>query len=37
MLLLGLIMFVSALAFLGIAAKEIFIKTVDNFFSRRKL
>lgn len=36
MLLLGLIMFIGALAFLGIAAKEIFIKAVDQFFDGRK-
>jgi hypothetical protein len=37
MLLLGLIMFVSALTLFSVAAKEIFIKAVDQFFSGRNL
>jgi hypothetical protein len=33
MLFLDFIMFVGALAFFGIAAKEIFLKVVDHFFN----
>ena len=36
MLFLDFIMFVAALALFGIAAKEIFIKAVDQFFDGRK-
>ncbi len=36
MLFLDFILFVGSLAFFGIAAKEIFIKVVDQFFDGRK-